>query len=669
LRSVAASTARCLLGAYVPLLIANALTFLAAWLDAVSFHEVILLPPDPLSPARLLVGLVAQLAGYVGVYLAPGWLVLRAARWRAPNAVAQILAAFVVSLFSLSLAWIVVMSAFPGEAGRTCLYLTAGGLDALAILVALWALRGGTRGAKAPREGVTGAAAHRWREVVVPVAGILCLFVLAAWLMPGKILVESLEGDATEVCGFAASLFRGALPEWDLESGVWGFYPTFMFVSYPVFFSLAIGGISEAAVRLPAFVFLGVLLLAIADLAARGRARSAGAAPHALLPVLAAGYLSLQVGAYYAGYNPFHGDLGSSPLEEWAVTALAFCAVVLIRDGSPRLAAGAALLSLLTFPSGLMLVALLGFGALVFASREQRGVVLHAGAALAILVTLYAVFLVLLTLARGTFGAMLGEWYAKYFAGRASFGEEDPRRIAEALGWFVLLCGGLPALGFLTAFARGERVARWLATAAALWVGFFLLSPGKNIHYFMPAALVPVALVLRSRLGREWFVSAVLVVSILTCIVLCRPRVVTPYTADREFGRRTLFLARSEREAVDCSRVLFNLTKPLWTWRRGDPWSIGHHTWVLYADRALVPERDYDFYVGLVRPAAVAGLIEITRVNLPSGPSAVLWSPGGRAAFREWKLKEYPLRDDLSRFNFRMDAPARRPARRRAGAA
>jgi hypothetical protein len=657
-RAAAAGTARWLLFAYVPLLIANALTLLAAWLDAVSFRDVILLPPDPLGSARLLVGFVAQLAGYVGVYLAPGWLLLRALRWRAANAVAQILAAFVVSLLALSLAWIVVMSAFPGEAGRTCLYLTAAVIDALAILAALRTTRGPAGGSVTGAGGEADSARHDWREVIVPAAGILCLFALAAWLLPGKILVESLDGDATEVCGFAASLFHGGLPEWDLESGVWGFYPTFMFVSYPVLFSLAIGGVSEAAVRLPAFVFLGVLLLATADLAGRGRARLAGATPHVLLPVLVAGYLSLQVGAHYAGYNPFHGDLGCSPLEEWAVTALAFCAVVLIRDGAPRLAAGAALLSLLTFPSGLMLVGLLGLGAFAFASREQRSVVLHAGLTLALLVAVYAVFLVLYTLARGTFGAMLAEWYTKYFAGRASFAEESPQRIVKALGWYVLLCGGLPALGFLTAFARGDRVARWLATAAGLWVAFFLLSPGKNIHYFIPAALVPVVLVLRSRLGREQLVSAALVVSTVACIVLCRPRSVPPYTADREFGRRTLFLAGSEREAVESSRVLINLVKPLWKWHRGDPWSIGHHTWVLYADRALVPTRDYDFYVGRARPA-VPGLEEITCVNMPSGPPAVLWSPEGRAALREWKLRNYPLRDDLSRFNFRMDARPR----------
>jgi hypothetical protein len=421
--------------------------------------------------------------------------------------------------------------------------------------------------------------------------------------MPGKIGVEALEGDATEVHGFAASLFDRALPEWDLESGVWGFYPTFMFVAYPVFFSLALLGDSEAAVRLPSLLFLAILIVSTADLAARGRTRAAAGSLNVLIPMLVVGYLSMQVGAYYAGYHPFHGDLACSPLEEWMVTGLATCALLLVRDGAPVLAAIAAALSLLTFPSGLMVVGLFGLAGLVFSDERRR--IVKWGIALAAIVAGWAAFLVAYTLAQGTFGAMLGEWWTKYFEGRASFGAESPGRILRALGWYVLLAGGVPVAGYVVAAVRGDRMARWLAAAGAAWVAFFLLSPNKNIHYFFPVAFLPMAAALRTTAvtsgpgaRRSLGFAAALTLSGIVCIALCRPAPVPPYTADREFGRATIFLAGSERQAVEYSRVLFNVADPLWRWRPGSPWTIGHHTWVMYADRGFEMEKDYDFYVG-----------------------------------------------------------------------
>ncbi|MGH2569581.1 MAG: hypothetical protein ACRDGR_00055, partial [bacterium] len=519
-----AGTLRAALLALLPLAVAALLTSLAASLDAAPFDDVVLLPPDGISPARLLLALGVLVAGWFGVYFAPGLLVMRAARLRLGNPVSNAIAAFVLSLFALSLAWIAAQAATEGLAGRTCLYLVTGCLDAAALGIAVFRAPGAPALPPLP-----GDARSRVRvELVVPVAGIVLLLIAGSVLMPGKIAVEALEGDATEVRGFAASLWERALPYWDLESGAWGFYPTFVFVSYPVFFSLALLGDTEAAVRLPALLFLGVLLLATADLAARGRTRAAAGSLRVLLPMLAAGYLSMQVGAYYAGYHPFHGDLGCSPLEEWIVTGLAMCAVVLARDGAPLLAAVAAFLSLLTFPSGLMLVGLLGIAGFVTAtSAAERRVVLRWGIGLGALVAAWAVFLIAWASAQGTFGPMIAEWWAKYFEGRAGIASESPARMLRALGWFTLLAGGLPIVGFALAAVRGDRVARWLALAGGLWVAFFVLSPQKNIHYFFPAALLPVATALRTTAGRGGRASrlfaAALGVSALACVVLCRP--------------------------------------------------------------------------------------------------------------------------------------------------
>ncbi|MBZ0268619.1 hypothetical protein K8I85_10725 [bacterium] len=641
--------------AFAPLAIAAALTGVVALADGTSFAHVNLLPSRAIPAWRFGLALVAAIAGYLGVYFAPGLLLMRTLGLRLPNAVANLAAAFVLSLLAVSLAWIAAQAATAGIAGRSCLYLTVAALDVAALVAGLALAPGAPALPELPAKAKgTGAG-----ELLVPIGGVL-LLIAAVWLfMPGKIAIEALEGDATEVHGFAQSLMVSALPEWDLESGAWGFYPTFMFVSYPVFFSLALVGGVEAAVRLPALLFLGMMVIATADLAARGRTRFAGGSLNVLIPILVTAYLSAQVGAYYAGYHPFHGDLGCSPLEEWIVTALAMCAFLLLRDGASGLAAVAALLSILAFPSGLMFAGLIGVVGLVVGRFEERRVLWRFGLAMFVLLLVYAIVLVIYTVNTGTFDAMMGEWFEKYFRGRASFAAESVSRMAMALGWFVLLCGGLPFLAVLVAPFRADRVTRWMALVTLAWVGFFLASPNKNIHYFMPAALLPMGVAMRIAAG--WSerprlslgIAGALSTSAMICIVLCAPEPVPPYVADREFGRRTVFLARNERQAVDYSRVIHNVMPPLWTWKPGDPWSIGYHTWVLYSSRRYEFDRPYDFYVG-TGPAPVEGVTEVTSITTPSGEEAKLWVRGGRATLRDWKSREYPLRERLSRFDFDM---------------
>jgi len=48
-------------------------------------------------------------------------------------------------------------------------------------------------------------------------------------------------------------------------------------------------------------------------------------------------------------------------------------------------------------------------------------------------------------------------------------------------------------------------------------------------------------------------------------------------------------------------------------------------------------------------------LQEITRIPTGNGESATLWSLRGREDWREWRDLRYPLKRDLSRFNFDME--------------
>ncbi len=641
-----------------PLAAAAALTAIIARLDGLAFADVVLLPPEPLAAFRFLLGLAASIVGIAAVIFAPGLLLVRTFGLRLPSAVSYAFASFVLSLVAVAVAWMVARGLFAGLAGRNCLYLTVATLD-VAILVAGAILASGAPALPRLPESARGTARA---ELLVPVAGIL-LVIAAAWIfMPGKITIEALEGDATEVYGFAASLFDRPLPSWDLESGVWGFYPTFMFVAYPVFFAAAILGGIEAPVRMSGLLFFGMTLLAVADLAGRGRTRAAGGSLNVLLPLLVVGYLSLQVGAYYAGYHPLHGDLGCSPLEEWLVTALAFGAMLLVRDGAPTLAAASAFLSAISFASGLPLIGVVGLTGLVFLAGPDRRTLLRTGLAFGAILLAWTAFVIVHGLMSGTLGPVLGEWWAKYFAGRGAVANESPARMLRALGWWALLAGGLPAVGLPLGLFRGDRTAKWIAAAGGVWVAFFVLSPNKNIHYFFPAAFLPMAAALRAtaaathrppRLALGF--AGALAVSAAISIALCRPAPVAPYVADREFGAKTFFVATTEREAVGYTGVLFNLTTPLSHWKPGRSWTIGRHTWVMYSDRGAAPDpgHTYDFYVGRFAPP-VEGLREITRVGLPGGGTVALWSHGGRADFRVWKDRRFPLRRDLNRFNFEM---------------
>ncbi len=215
----------------------------------------------------------------------------------------------------------------------------------------------------------------------------------------------------------------------------------------------------------------------------------------------------------------------------------------------------------------------------------------------------------------------------------------------EALGWFALLCGGIPLLALPVAFLRRDPIARWLALATVLWVGFFLLSPAKNIHYFMPAAMLPVVVALRlAAAGTCWrsrIAPVLLTISALAVVALSWPKRVPPYTADRELGRTTLFLAVNERQAVDMANVIYSLTVPLWKWKRGDPWSIGPHTWVKYADFDPAPGKSYEFALSQGAPPDSAW-IEITRAPLPGGGTTVLSSPRGRDAGARGAIARFP---------------------------
>lgn len=418
-------TARAAALALFPLALAAGATSLAARVDGTTFEDVLLLPPEPLSLARSALAIAVIGLGFFAIFFAPGLLAMRTLGLRVSTSVGNAVAALVLSLVSVTVAWIVAQAATEGTAGRACLYLTIAVLDTAALVAGVALAPGAPALPRLPTlERGTGR-----RELLIPVAGVVILLVAAACAMPGKIHVESLDGDATRVHGFATSLFVSAFPEWDLESGAWGFHPTAFFVGYPAFYAIALLGDTEAALRLASLLFLGTLVLIGSDLAGRGRTRAAAGSLNVLLPMLATGYLSIQVAAYYASRHPFHADLGGLAFEQWLVAALAMGGLLLLRDGGPGLGAVAALLAILAFPSGMWLAGLIALGGLVTHGPENRRAIIRGSLALAALMLAYATLLVVYTVSTGIFREMAVEWWTKYSASRRFIGTVTPERI------------------------------------------------------------------------------------------------------------------------------------------------------------------------------------------------------------------------------------------------
>jgi hypothetical protein len=490
-------------------------------------------PPPSRSPISWLVStgprsprpssfLAVVFAG-AGIFFCPGLLLLRAFDLRLPNAITNAIASFVLSVVGVSLAWILGRGLLEGVGSRGCLYLTVAGLDAMALAAAVFFVPG----ARALPVLAPPSAGRGRAELIIPACGVLLALAAGCLLFPGKLTIEALSGEAAGVRALGASLFSHALPQGPLASGSWGFHPVFPGEAYPVFFSLAVVGPCEAAVRLPALLFLGLTMLSVADLAARGRSRAAGGSLNFLLPILVTGFLSMQVGAWYAGHDPGPGDLGGLPRTQWQATALALGALLLLRDRTPPLAALAGLLATAVFPVGSLLVGLLVIAGIAFGSAPDRQTMGRAG-------IVFAGALTGLALAFTVRAAVTGTWDLRMPEGPSALGRETGvggavGRIGSALGTFGILGGGLALAGLPLALWRGDRMARLLASVGAVWALGVLATPARGVHLFLPIALLPLAAALRTaavvsrRRRGALLLAGALTLSALACIVLSRP--------------------------------------------------------------------------------------------------------------------------------------------------
>ena len=264
------------------------------------------------------------------------------------------------------------------------------------------------------------------------------------------------------------------------------------------------------------------------------------------------------------------------------------------------------------------------------------------------------------------------EWLSKYF-------NPQPRGLQGLLflGYFLLGCGGLPALGLIYLLWRGSPWQRTVATFVLAYLAIILGCGLKNLHYLGPLLPLTVTLWLTavpvgtmrargeagSSVRRMGFspsmqrldglrpllrkIVHVLRGQTLTAIGLAAslwlswPPVRPTFTLNRELGRKTLFLTNDYAEACRWARIRFRL------YHRGDVgWEFSQHTWAGYAARSAEAKATFPLCVTDGSPPAPG--YELVFLSVTDGRNPADGSEGARLYCRDpdvrkWLANQRPL--------------------------
>jgi hypothetical protein len=291
---------------------------------------------------------------------------------------------------------------------------------------------------------------------------------------------------------------------------------------------------------------------------------------------------------FYVGYDPYMADPAGLGATDALFTLLLLLALDCLRqEDLPGWVVLMALASLVLYAGPVMFV--LTAGAALVWQPVPRGPMLRAKLA----GTLTAAGIALFYVVWGSLDGSLWEWpatlqmeyVAEYFA-------PGPRWRTNLLfvGYFLLGCGAVPAVGLLLVFRRknGARHVAWDRTVATVALAYLLIILGagyKNLHYLGP--ILPIPLILWLRLNRRpveplagggaasLLAAGTLAVSLLLSWPVSRP----VFTANRRLGQITTFQTDSYEEACRWARLARRL------YDEGHlGWYIGQHTWVHYSE-------------------------------------------------------------------------------------
>jgi hypothetical protein len=440
-------------------------------------------------------------------------------------------------------------------------------------------------------------------------AWLVVLPVLAATILLPVLSWQDFNPDGLEAFTTGRSLFSHALPLMPNGRAA-GIGLGMLTEAFPVHWFIALVGPVEAAARLPVILVLPVLFAGLVALAELGASRRLGTGEEATLALgLAAVIVTI---VYNASYHVYSADMASpGAIDLLAATFLVGATLAWFTRDGPGFTV-CTLLGFFTRPTMLLWLVLLGLGWLIAAPREWRRLAWIAAGFLGCLAA-GAVFERIV----GPLAGLSFEQDSGALGHRLRFLRfTDLQRFA----FLVVPSGFLPALALL-AWRRQDASARALSVASVGYFAFFYVIAFTAPHHFIPAMLIPLAVLWRVALARSPSRSLMAAAAAggLVGLVLSLPRTLAVDRSMRAIGAGTDYrIGEYEagfagyREAFEGRRVLDSLFP---TWQTGsDPAHerIGH-AWVqVHYARRGAPTGGPANYV--VLPAAEPPPADLTRL-------------------------------------------------------
>jgi hypothetical protein len=321
------------------------------------------------------------------------------------------------------------------------------------------------------------------------VSALLVVPAVVAILLLPKFFWEAFNGDGAHTFEAARLLLHRTLPFFSPEAGVvssWPGVPS-MVVPYPASWFMRLFGPSEVAVRLPMLLCMPLLVAAVVAVAEAGRDRPVEPAGRVLIWGSVVSFTLVM--CYSATYDPYLADPAlPGPMDALAMVAFLAAVQSLVR-GEPGWAVVWTLLTLMSSPAALVLVA--GTVGLTLLTRWPMPwrLTTKLGGALALCLA----------------GLALVPWAVALAGSPPPGGEHDALRLLlrqfayialadfERFGWAFLPCGLYVGAGLLV-WKRADLASRALiAVTLALFAMYYTMGT-VALHYFVPVMLLPLAI-------------------------------------------------------------------------------------------------------------------------------------------------------------------------------
>lgn len=434
------------------------------------------------------------------------------------------------------------------------------------------------------------------KQLINIIIGIIFVGMLI-FVLHEKIFIENFNGDGVEIFEFSKSLKEHLLPHWDLENGSWGFYPTFMFFSYPNSFSILLFGESEAAVRLPFFVYLFCIYLVLLGFIEKGINNEQRLKSLFLLLIF---ILFTIINCFYATHHAHFADIASPTAIEAFLTLLVLFESYFLLIGNKKLFLIYAIFSTLARPSGIIFTFMLcAFYWVLFKLRRKYLVKVFATYILFLLGYKFLIFIYTRFFPLGIDQFSLTRLISRF--------QKIPhgQRVVLFIRYFFITSGIIPALSLFFSKSN-DKISRYFSLVILSYLSLILLSVTKHIHYFIPLTFFSTIVFFRlvNKAKRQMLYYSLFSVIVISLIILSLPTNYIIYTYNRELGSQTCMLFDSYKEAVEQSHIIYKYLPPPTLNRNRTKWGIGKHTWVYYSDSADFPQKSYNYY--LVSPKYIS---------------------------------------------------------------